>query len=181
MHRRYSRLAAVAVAVAAFTTCSGIDNIDVDAEGQAVIPAGTVVDQLLGNVSFLGLDGFDISQSQEFRNQGYSKDQIDSVVVKHFTLSIDGPAGANFDFIDSIHFFAESEGLPRVEIASLDPVPTGSNELELDLASVELRDYAAAASMTITTEASGRRPPDETTVSAHVVLDVDVAVSGACK
>lgn len=181
MNRNRAALWAVATLAAASLTCDGVDNVDVSATGQAVVPAGTVVDELLGDVSFLGLEGFDISQSQEFRNQGYSKNQIDSVVVASFTLTATDPAGADFDFLDRVRFFAESEGLPRVEIASLDPVPAGSTVLDLELSGAELRDYAAAESMTITTEASGRRPPEETTIEAEVVLDVDVSVTGACQ
>ena len=79
-----ARLADVAdhVLVVALATCSSLDNIDVAASGQATIPMRTVLDELLGGVSFLGFEGFDISQSQEFQNQGYSKDQIDSVRVE---------------------------------------------------------------------------------------------------
>lgn len=160
--------------------CSDIDNIDVEAGGETTIQMGTIVDELLGDISFLGFDGFDISQSQEFQNAGYSKSQIDSVRLKSFTLTITAPQDGDFDFIERIAFFAESDGLERVEIARLDPVPAGSNVLELELFDVELRDYAAAESMTITTEATGVRPDADTTVDARVVLDVDVDVSGAC-
>lgn len=170
-------IAALAIGLA----CSGLDNVDVEATGQTTVPMGTVVDQLLGDLSFLGFEGFDISESQEFQNQGYSKSQIDSVRVVTFTLSIASPADGNFDFIERIAFFAESEGLERIEIARLDPVPPGSNVLELELLDAELRDYAAAESMTITTEATGTRPDAETDIDARVVLDVDVDVSGACQ
>lgn len=172
---RFTALAAV-LALA----CSGIDNVEVEASGQTTVPMGSVVDQLLGDLAFLGFDGFDISQSQEFQNAGYKKSQIDSVTLTSFTLTIASPADGDFDFLERIAFFAESDGLPRIEIARLDPVPPGSNVLELDLAGVELRDYAAAESMTITTEATGVRPDAETAVDARVVLDVDVDVSGAC-
>lgn len=161
--------------------CSDIDNVDVEAEGQTTVQKGTVIDQLVGDIAFLGFDGFDISQSQEFANAGYTKDQIDSVHVTLFTLTITAPEAGSFDFIQRVSFFAESDGLERVLIASLDPVPAGSNVLDLALADVDLRDYAAAESMTITTEVTGVRPDADTTIAARVVLDVDVDVSGACK
>lgn len=176
----HHRAAAVAVLAVLASTCSDLDNIDVGATGTATIPEGTVIDELLGDFAFLGFDGFDISQSQEFRNQGYSRDQIDSVRVAGFTLAIVDPADANFDFLDSIRFFVEAEGLPRIEIAVLDPVPVGVAAVELELADAELADYATAESMTITSEASGRRPPAETTIEADVTLDVDVRLSGGC-
>lgn len=174
---RLDRFTALAVVCLA---CSGIDNVEVEARGQTTVPMGTVVDQLLGDLAFLGFEGFDISESQEFRNAGYDKSQIDSVRVTSFTLSIASPEDGNFDFLERLAFFAEAEGLPRVEIARLDPVPPGSNVLELELTGVDLREYAAAETMTITTEATGVRPDTETVVDARVVLDVDVNVSGAC-
>lgn len=171
---------AVLAAGAVLFTCSNLDNIDVSADGQAVIPQRSIIDEVIGQLSFVGFDGFDISQDQEFENAGYTKDQIDSVRLKTFELTIVDPVGANFDFVSGIRFFAESDGLERVEIASLDPVPAGSTVLDLDLADVELRDYAAAETMTIVTEATGTRPPEQTTIAAEVVLDVDVAITGAC-
>ena len=175
---RLDRMTLLALAIG--LACSGIDNVDIEASGQTTVPMGSVVDQLLGDLAFLGFEGFDISQSQEFQNAGYKKSQIDSVRVLTFTLEIASPADGNFDFIEQIAFFAESDGLPRVEIARLNPVPEGSNVLDLELLDVELRDYAAAESMTITTEATGTRPDAETRVEARVVLDVDINVSGAC-
>jgi hypothetical protein len=160
--------------------CSDLDNIDIEAGGQTTVPAGTVVDQLLGDLQFLGFEGFDISESQEFANAGYSKSQIDSVRLTRLSLSIASPETGNFDFLERVAFFAESEGLARIEIARLDPVPPGSNVLELELSDVDLRDYAAAESMTITTEATGVRPDTETAVDALAILDVDVNISGAC-
>lgn len=177
---RLDRGTTAVVAIAAALACSSIDNVEIEATGQTTVPQGTVIDQLIGDIGFLGFEGFDISETQEFRNQGYKKSQIDSVRVTSFTLSIAAPADGDFDFIERIAFFAESDGLARVEIARLDPVPEGSNVLDLELADVDLRDYAAAESMTITTEATGVRPEAETDIDARVVLDVDVDVSGAC-
>ena len=147
-----------------------------------------ILDSLLSSEGYrvklasTGEEGFDITQSQEFRNQGYTKDQVDSVRMKRFTLTITSPQGADFDFIDSIAFYAESDGLPRVLVAELDPVPDGQSEIILDVnTEVELQPYVIAESMTITTEATGLRPEQETTVDANVVFDVDIAVTGACK
>lgn len=171
----------LAVCVAWLSTCSSIDNIDVEAQGQAVIPKRSIVDELLGNLAFAGFSGFDISQTQEFQNAGYTKDQIDSVHMKRFTLTISSPSGATFDFLNSIRFYAETQDQPRVLIAELDPVPDGATQLDLDVVSdVDLTPYVVAPSMSITTEANGVRPAQETTVDADVVLDVDVDITGSC-
>ena len=175
---RPAHAAAVLLAAASAITCSNLDNVSVPADGQTTIP-GSVLGGLLGPVGFLGFSDIDVSEAQEFRNQGYSKDQIDSVRLEVFTLAITAPQGGNFDFLSEVSFFAESEGLPRVEIARINPVPRGASALELEILDVELRDYAVADSMTITTTATGVTPDEDTTISAHLVLDVDVDVSGA--
>jgi hypothetical protein len=176
------RRALVVIPILLLATCSGLDNIDVEASGEAVIPQRTVLDELLGQVSFAGFGNFDISQTQEFQNQGYTKDQIDSVRIERLTLEIADPAGASFDFMDTVRFSVEADGLPLVEIARLDSVPAGSNELELQVAGdVELRPYVVAPSMRITNDATGERPPQETTVRATAVFDVDIAITGACR
>jgi hypothetical protein len=173
---------ALAVALLATATCSDLDHIDVEATGEAVIPQRTVLDELLGQVSFAGFGSFDISQTQEFQNQGYTKDQIDSVRLRRLTLEIADPPGASFDFLDSVRFSVEADGLPPVEIAHLDSVPAGSNELALEVAGdVELTPYVVAPSMRITNDATGTRPAQETTVRATAVFDVDVSLTGACK
>lgn len=159
-------------------TCSSIDNVQVEASGETTVE-GDLLGELLGQLSFLGFEGIDISQSQEFENKGYTKDQIDSVRLRSFTLAITAPEDGNFDFLTRISFFAEADGLPEVEIARLDPVETGKREIEMELLDVDLRDYAVADSMTISTSATGTTPEEDTTIQARLVLDVDVNVSGS--
>lgn len=181
--RRVYRLPwAVAIVALVLGTCSSLDNVEVPVTAEATIPRRSVLDELLGNLAFAGFEGFDISESQQFENQGYSKDQVDSVRMIEMTLVIRAPDGANFDFLDAIRFYAEAPGLPRVLVAELEPVPDGATELRLDVdSSVELQPYVVAPSMTLTTEADGLRPEEETTVEAEAIFDVDVNVTGACR
>ncbi len=160
--------------------CSDLDNVEVKTTATTVIPARTLVDELLGQLAFAGFEGLSLSESREFRNQGYTKDDIDNVRVKSFTMTIAAPSGGNFDWLERIAFSASAGELPDVEIARLDPVPDGLSRLELHVApGVELAPYATAEAMTITTSASGIRPPEETTVEATVILDIDINVSGS--
>jgi hypothetical protein len=168
------------VALVALATCSGIDNVTVAVQGQAVIPRGGVLEQLLGDLAFVGFDDVEISQSQEIQREGYDEDDIDSVRMLELVLTIAAPAGGDFDFLDSVAFFVEAEGQPRVEIARRAPVPTGLGRLELEVdSSVELRPYAVAPSMIVSSEVVGRRPEADTTVEAAIRFDVDIDVSGA--
>jgi hypothetical protein len=164
----------------ALVTCSEADNVTVDADGEAIVPGGGVLDDLLGQLDFAGFDDVDLAQSEALQNQGYTEDDIDSVHLVSLDLEIAAPAGATFDFLERIAFFVEADGLPRVEIAQLDEVAAGSTELALVVvADVELRPYVVAEAMTVTSEVTGSRPDDDTTVAAHLAFDVDINVTGA--
>jgi hypothetical protein len=174
------RKVGIAVLLVYAATCSGLDNFDVTLGGQAVIAGRTLVDELLGPVDFAGLGSVDITESKEYQNEGVEEDDVDSVRVVSFQLAIVSPQSGTFDFIESISIYAETKGLPRVRIASLEKIPSGAMQLSLAVDSVDLKPYVVATSMIVTAEASGQQPEDETTVDATVVLDVDVNVSGAC-
>ncbi|GAB4510343.1 MAG: hypothetical protein Tsb0020_27450 [Haliangiales bacterium] len=170
----------------AIATCDSLDNVTLVVRDESVVPRRSVLEELLGSISFAGLDNFDISETQEFENQGYSKDQLDSVRLERFSLIITDPLGEpediNFDFLSSIRFYVETEGLPRLLIAELDPIPTEVQDIDLDvIPGVELQPYAIAPSMQITTSVNGMRPAQETTILAEVTFDVDIAVSTACR
>jgi hypothetical protein len=173
-----SRRAVIAAALVTALACDNLDNIDVDAGGKVEVPAATLVDTLLSPaLSFAGFDSIDFSQ--DFANQGVTKDQIDSVKLKSFTLTVDAPSNGNFDFIDSLSFTASASGQPSIEIARLDVVPKGARTLTLSVSEdVELSPYVVAPSMRISGTVKGKRPDVATTVSAAVVLDVDIHVPG---
>jgi hypothetical protein len=159
------------------TGCSGVDNFDVPVDAKATIPAATILDQLLDPLSFGALESIDLSQ--DLKNQGVSKSDVDSVRLRTFSLAIDAPAGQTFDFMDSVSFSVETEGQPKALVAKLDPVPKGSTRIELGVESgLELAPYVVAPSMRMTTSVVGKRPMQQTTIAANLVFDIDVNVTG---
>lgn len=159
------------------TMCENIDNIDISAGGKATIPKASLLDELLGAVPFSGFDKVDFSET--FKNQGVTADQVDSVHIKAFTIIIESPDSGNFDFLKSVHFYAQAAGLPKVEIASMATVPQGKREIDLEVENdAELKPYVTAPSMQITSEVEGKRPDQETVLGAAVVLDVDIHIPG---
>lgn len=170
-----------AVVAGVIVACSSLDNIAVDVTGTAVVERGGPLDELLPALEFLGFGSIQITDSQQFRNQGYTEDDIDSVRLVQLTLTITEPDGASFDFLSAIAFYAEAEGQPRVQIGQLEEgrVRADTTRLEIDVDStVELRPYVLAETMTITTEASGTRPPQDTTIEAAALFDIDINADG---
>lgn len=175
--RSWKRYVVVAAAMLLVSTCSSADNVVVEESSQAVIPARTIVDEFVGTLG-LGFENFDIDQSDEFQNGGYSKDQIDSVRVLSIRLEVLSPDGGNFDFLDSISFYAEAEGLPRIQIASLAAIPEGERVLEMNIDDAQLVEYVVSPSVTISTDATGTKPAEQTTIKGDIIFDVDINVSG---
>ena len=163
-------------ALVSLSMCN-LDHVDFTAGGKASIPKGTLLGSLLGSLAFTGFDSVDFSE--QFQNQGVTKGEVSSVHLKSFTLTIDAPAGGNFDFIQSVAFFAEADGVDKVQIASMDSIPKGKTELDLIVnADAELEPFVVAPSMTISSQVKGTQPDEDTTVSAAAVLDVEVHIPG---
>lgn len=160
-------------------TCGGLDNFVIEERSRAVIQSGSLLEQFVGAAGFDDFATVDITQNQSLQNQGVERHQIDSVKILMLTMTIVDPPGSDFTFIDSMEFFVEADGLPKVSIATGGPFPAGEATVELTIPDQDLADYAASESMTITTEARGRRPEQDTTIDANIMLDVDVNVEGA--
>jgi hypothetical protein len=169
-------------ALLALLCCGGMDTFDVAEEASATIEGASLFEQLAGDMGFGSFLNMDISQSQELKNQGVEKNQIDSVKLTTLTLTIaDPPSGQDFSFLQELSFFVEAEGLPRKLIASRTSFPSGETSVAMTIEDVELAPYATAPSMNISAEVNGRRPSHQTTIKADMSLKVDVNVSGvAC-
>jgi hypothetical protein len=167
------------VVLLALITCGGLDTFDVEESATTTIQGagvlGVALNQALG---FTGFDNIDISDSNEFENQGVTKDDVDSVKVQAITLRVTSPTNGNFDFLESIEFYVDAAGLPKKLIALRDNIPDGQSEIELDVRDIELRDYVVKDAMSITAQGSGEVPVDDTTIKADVVMAVDVNVDG---
>ncbi len=171
------RYAISLAALVGLTMCSNIDNFDIATAGKVEVPKATLIDPVLGGLAFGGFNSVDFSQ--DFKNQGVTNDDVDSVHLKTMTLLVEAPDSANFDFITSVRFFAKADGLDKIELGSIDTIPKGKRQLDLAVnTDAELKPYVTAPKMQILSEITGSRPPEMTTVAAAVVLDVDIHVPG---
>ena len=173
------------VIAAALTACGGdgLDTFNVDMSSTATIPKGSVLEQLAGGLPFSGeFTNFDISESQDFQNQGVKKSEIDSVRLAKLELVITSPAtGQDFTFLQDLEFYVEAQGLERKRVARAGPFEPGQKTVTMALDGVELAAYVAAPAMSLTTEANGKRPNNDTTLQAKTRLRIDVNVAGLVK
>lgn len=170
------RRIASAVALAALCTCGTLDRFEVGTSASAEIPKATLLEELIAFVDFPGFDEVDFSKDIE--NQGVSEDQIDSVRLGSFVIHTGEGSGATLDFIESASFYAEAEGLPRILVASSESF-AGETSVELDLEEdAELKPYVVAPSMTLSAEIKGKKPAQDTVVTAEVTLTIDATIPG---
>lgn len=106
--------------------------------------------------------------------------EFKSVKLVRVKLSIvDVPAGDtdNWDFVDSIRFYADDPSTPlepRVLVAELDPVPSGETVIDVPGTGVDISDIASADTFTVSGEVTGRIPCDEVHFVAKAEFDVEL-------
>ena len=161
-------------------TCGDLDTFEVRKKSSTTLEKRSLLEDLIGDISFGELASFDLSESSELANQGVEKNQIDAVHLTSLSLQITAPPnGQDFTFLQSIEFYVEAPGVERRLIASGADFAAGATRVDLDVEDVDLAPYATAESMQVTTEATGSRPENDTTIEATLVLSVDVNVKGA--
>src|SRR5437016_5052746 len=153
----------------------GVTRFDVHASSTTTVPGNPAL-PLLSVIPFgASFTNFDLSQQQDFQNQGVTKNQIDSCKLKALKLTV--TSGQSLDqFLTSIKFFAETSGQPQVLVAQKTSIPANSTSLTLDVMDVELLPYVTAPSMTITTQTNGHQPAQDTTIKADATFSVDAKI-----
>lgn len=170
------RMGCLLLSCAVLAGCSALPlPINVHLTDSTLVERGTVVEQVIGGMEFANYAALDVSQSEEMQNLYVGKSAIRSAQVKILELSVLEPATQNFDFIEEISFFVEAEGQPKQRIAHR-VVPRGARYFRLEADELDLTPYLLAETMTITTQAKGRRPDHDTRIGSRLVLRVGVGV-----
>lgn len=161
------------------TLACSVDNIKVTESGSSTIEGNSEL-AVLPDLGFSSLQSIDISNNETFKSEGADVDDIDSAKLDSLTITITSPtSGQDLTFIESVKFYASTPDTTKVLIAQGGPFEAGLTEVGLDVEDVELKQYAAAKTLQITTEVTGHAPENTTTIKATVVLDVDVNVGNA--
>ena len=173
------RVLACVVALTLWSGCADLDNIDVDVSTQVVIAGKSPVELFLSDFPAMeAFTQFDLTQTSEFQNSEYSPDDVDSVFLTRWVMSVVDPVeGQDLSFFGSVTFFIETEGLPRIELARQDSFPSGVTVVAFERSEVDLQNYLLARQATVTAEIRDSSKPDrETTVKLEAVFDVDISI-----
>lgn len=165
----------------AWLACAGtLLRIDIEESATTLVEKGTLLENLASDFGFDAFTALDITASETLANQGVQPGDIAEARMTVFTLSATSPAQADLSFLRELSFYVEAPGLPRARIATQSTFPAGTASIDMVLDDVDLTDYIVSEEMTITTEAEGNRPDDDTTLEATFVLNVGVTGQGAC-
>jgi hypothetical protein len=178
MHLR--NLIPLAPAVLALSAC-GANVFPVEVKGETTIQGdpSPLSGVLTGFQPIGSFTNIDFNQSQEFKNQGVTKDQVKSVRPDYVRLKILSPDTQDFSFLDWIEFYAKA-GDNEVLVAGKHDIGqlglTAPNPvLPLDVVKdAELQPYVTAPSMSIVVRGSGKLPPQDTRIEADVGLKVEI-------
>ena len=178
--RRAFLLLPLVVAIVWMACDATLTTIEVGEEASSTIQEGTLLEELLDDLGFGSFLDMDITQAEELQNQGVRDEDIHGVSLTLLELEVTSPEGGDLSFLESMDFYVEAPDLDRIRVASCNDFPEGESLVSFDLMDVDLHDYVVSESMTLTTEVTGHRPDDETTVEARFALDIEVTVQGAC-
>ncbi len=157
----------------ATTACGApLPSFDVHASSKTTLPhqscptcaLGAALPALSGPFGALG--NFDLSQTQDFKNQGVPKDHITSVKLSALTLTASPTDGAcspaDFSFLSGLEFHvAMSDGSQDQRLAHIEGAngaALSGTSLGLQVDDVELAPYVKSDTMKITTKATGHPP-----------------------
>jgi hypothetical protein len=159
------------------TGCGTSVYFETDVKGSATVQGSPLGGLLNVFPQAAGFSNLNMTQTQDFKNQGVKKEDVKSVKLKKVTLTLTSPTGADFSWLTSLRISAKT-GSQSEEIAfkdGIDKLPK-SNVLELELKPVELKPYVVADEMSMTTEASGKQPAQDSTIDVVARFGVDAVV-----
>ncbi len=149
------RLVFVACALA-LTGCGGLDEFSTTIEDSTTIP-GMQMGGLFTPAFGGGFSGTDLSTSRSFTDNDTDPDDVDAIFITavQLDLSTGGPDALNRldSYLNSIVFWVQAPGLPRLEVARQDTLPEqASLELPVAISMTNLKPYVVA-----TDEAGNRK------------------------
>jgi hypothetical protein len=152
----------------------GLVQFDVQESGAAQVPGCIGITCLLGQFGFAGFGSMDLSQSQQWQENNANRSEVSSVMLTSAVLDVTVPDGGDMSFLQQLQFFvsAPDSGTPAL-VAQGNSFPAGQSQVSLmPQPGVELSPYVKAPSMTLTTDAQGSQPSQNTTIQASVTFHV---------
>ncbi len=158
-----------------------LTRIDVEGDAETTVEGSGLLGELLGELGFEGFASMDIASSEELQNQGVEPGDIKDARLVSFELEVLDPEEGDLSFLSQLSVSVSAPDLPQVLLASQVAFPEGTTLVPFDVEDVDLTDYVTSRSLTLTTEATGEPPTEDTTIVARYLIDVGVTLQGATR
>lgn len=158
-----------------------LTRIDVEGAAVATVEGSGLLGELLDGLGFDGFASMDIASSEELQNQGVEPGDIKDARLVSFELEVLEPEDGDLSFLQELSVSVSAPDLPQVLLASQVAFPEGTTLVPFDVEDVDLTDYVTSRSLTLSTEATGEPPTEDTTLEARYVIDVGVTLRGATR
>lgn len=163
----------------AWQSCQKIDRLtqfDLTYHSEVTIPASIPL-----NVPFdIVTPEITTNTEEDFENHQTHKDLIEEISLKEVELTITDPAGADFDFLNSIEIYIETDDLPAKKIAWKENIPeNGARRLRLETSSDDIKEYLLADSFKLKIKTKTDRVlTQDVTIDIKTVFHVDAKILG---
>ena len=176
---RCSRTVITAALLFAVACQGALLTLVLDRSAETTVEAGTLLEDLVGDLGFGDFLNMDLTTATELENQGVAPGDIQATFLTAFSLETLNP-GSDFSFLERMELYVEAPQLPRVLVASSDDFGQGVTFVDFEVEDVDLTEYLVSASMSLVTEVTGRRPEQDTRLEAAFSVEVGVTTQGAC-
>ena len=143
----YFILATIAIAMSSCKLIDKLTSFNVDYSTTYTIPATLIP------ITILSANTPDITTNSEetFTNNNTKSDHIQEVLLKKLTLTITSPSGQKFDFLKSAAVYISADGLPEVQVATIDNIDgsTVGNSIEMNPSGQDLQEYVKKSKITL--------------------------------
>ena len=165
-------LAALVTLTATALGCNGVITFTIDEESgeQTVEGSSNPLD------SFIPFDSpfsFNVNLEQQLEKRdakGAKEVRLETLDLVVTDTEMQGDDTDNFDFLDSITFYVDADGLERRKLAWRDSVPEGKQRLSMQVDdSIDLKPYVEKG-MTLETDAEASPPEDDTSIKGEITI-----------
>lgn len=91
------------------------------------------------------------NSSQTFENNNTRADLVKDIRLEDLRLTIDSPAGKNFNFLKSVYVYISTSSSPEIQLAYVENVPMNVTQVDLMPTGERLDSYVKASSYKLRT------------------------------
>lgn len=138
--RRIAVILFLVLGIVTTNSCKKLDEFtqfNLEYTTEVTVPATAVIDL---PIDILTPD-METNYEDQLSNNDTRTDLVQEITLSAMSFTAKSPQGSNLDFLKSVQVFISAEGLSEIAIASKNDIPDGLTKLDLEVSSVNLKDY----------------------------------------